>query len=420
MPEVAFENDQVVIKYQRGSGKRIRRFDLGLTYLGDSFVAFTLVAEEGAGGVWRALRAEIDSDDTTADPDDAANDLADVRWHIFPSRERGRKLPPVVTVWEEKGLILAACLSDRYAGRRAPFAEQEKWFENPAGSERHFCWWPDRDAWQNAKEAAQQRSVLPIADTTFSFYPFGEWIQRTDVRSEIEEYKAELEDMEDDPETRASALAEIVAEDYNRYVRRTRTMLWYYHKKNISAKVVAGNVRRAEAYFAEKSLDSHDPSAWAAATFAFEPMPDFLIEDLGSCGPLGVAISGQKLKAALSLVSHWPGMSPVPDAVGAAVYAGARHVAGLAAWLNPSAGWDVAEKATEALLEELSRRGVEQIILVGDIQSFKACSCCGRLTFPVPDDWLKPEPARVQKTGRNEPCPCGSGLKHKRCCGAGG
>lgn len=28
------------------------------------------------------------------------------------------------------------------------------------------------------------------------------------------------------------------------------------------------------------------------------------------------------------------------------------------------------------------------------------------------------EPARSAKTGRNEPCPCGSGKKFKRCCGA--
>lgn len=28
-----------------------------------------------------------------------------------------------------------------------------------------------------------------------------------------------------------------------------------------------------------------------------------------------------------------------------------------------------------------------------------------------------PAPVRSQKVGRNEPCPCGSGLKHKRCCG---
>jgi len=28
-----------------------------------------------------------------------------------------------------------------------------------------------------------------------------------------------------------------------------------------------------------------------------------------------------------------------------------------------------------------------------------------------------PEPVRSEKVGRNEPCPCGSNLKYKRCCG---
>jgi len=29
-------------------------------------------------------------------------------------------------------------------------------------------------------------------------------------------------------------------------------------------------------------------------------------------------------------------------------------------------------------------------------------------------------PVTRQKVGRNEPCPCGSGRKYKKCCGAGG
>lgn len=29
-----------------------------------------------------------------------------------------------------------------------------------------------------------------------------------------------------------------------------------------------------------------------------------------------------------------------------------------------------------------------------------------------------PQPARNEKNGRNVPCPCGSGKKHKKCCGA--
>lgn len=35
----------------------------------------------------------------------------------------------------------------------------------------------------------------------------------------------------------------------------------------------------------------------------------------------------------------------------------------------------------------------------------------------VDGDTPKGKPVRVQKTGRNEPCPCGSGKKYKKCCG---
>ena len=30
---------------------------------------------------------------------------------------------------------------------------------------------------------------------------------------------------------------------------------------------------------------------------------------------------------------------------------------------------------------------------------------------------VKQQPITVSKIGRNDPCPCGSGLKHKKCCG---
>ena len=38
------------------------------------------------------------------------------------------------------------------------------------------------------------------------------------------------------------------------------------------------------------------------------------------------------------------------------------------------------------------------------------------------DDTVKKQPVRktaAQKVGRNDPCPCGSGKKYKKCCGAG-
>lgn len=38
--------------------------------------------------------------------------------------------------------------------------------------------------------------------------------------------------------------------------------------------------------------------------------------------------------------------------------------------------------------------------------------------FYVDGDTIKPPPARAgQAPGRNDPCPCGSGHKYKRCCG---
>jgi preprotein translocase subunit SecA len=31
---------------------------------------------------------------------------------------------------------------------------------------------------------------------------------------------------------------------------------------------------------------------------------------------------------------------------------------------------------------------------------------------------LQQDPAAFRNVGRNDPCPCGSGKKYKRCCGA--
>jgi SEC-C motif domain protein len=41
----------------------------------------------------------------------------------------------------------------------------------------------------------------------------------------------------------------------------------------------------------------------------------------------------------------------------------------------------------------------------------------GRWVYVDGDMNPKGEPRRVDKVGRNEPCPCGSGKKYKKCCG---
>ncbi|HEV56263.1 MAG TPA: hypothetical protein ENN87_02040 [Phycisphaerales bacterium] len=38
-------------------------------------------------------------------------------------------------------------------------------------------------------------------------------------------------------------------------------------------------------------------------------------------------------------------------------------------------------------------------------------------TMPLFDTLSEPESAFDTKVGRNDPCPCGSGKKYKRCCG---
>ncbi len=37
----------------------------------------------------------------------------------------------------------------------------------------------------------------------------------------------------------------------------------------------------------------------------------------------------------------------------------------------------------------------------------------------IRDQWRQDRQAVSEKVGRNEPCPCGSGKKYKKCCGAG-
>jgi uncharacterized protein YecA (UPF0149 family) len=39
--------------------------------------------------------------------------------------------------------------------------------------------------------------------------------------------------------------------------------------------------------------------------------------------------------------------------------------------------------------------------------------------FGLPFDAAPPGPGGLPKVGRNEPCPCGSGKKYKKCCGKG-
>jgi len=89
------------------------------------------------------------------------------------------------------------------------------------------------------------------------------------------------------------------------------------------------------------------------------------------------------------------------------------------------------EKAEEILLNGYAREGLRD---KGDVagrlmelyedmgwsdksKDFKKALSMARAE-PGGDGSRNPAPARAVKIGRNEPCPCGSGKKHKKCCGA--
>jgi SWIM/SEC-C metal-binding protein len=69
------------------------------------------------------------------------------------------------------------------------------------------------------------------------------------------------------------------------------------------------------------------------------------------------------------------------------------------------------QKRADEILSICNRRGWKVIVGI-EPNKPEDISDVERLLNP-------PEAAKAQvKTGRNEPCPCGSGKKYKRCCGA--
>ena len=68
--------------------------------------------------------------------------------------------------------------------------------------------------------------------------------------------------------------------------------------------------------------------------------------------------------------------------------------------------------------EELMRRRSRQRMVMGRGQMAAPMAAGGQAAEP--DEPPKPQPVRrdTPKVGRNDPCPCGSGKKYKKCCGA--
>jgi preprotein translocase subunit SecA len=59
-----------------------------------------------------------------------------------------------------------------------------------------------------------------------------------------------------------------------------------------------------------------------------------------------------------------------------------------------------------------------QIAHEGDVEKMEQHQRKQRLVFNLAGDEPAQQPVKSSKVGRNDPCPCGSGLKYKKCCGA--
>ena len=73
------------------------------------------------------------------------------------------------------------------------------------------------------------------------------------------------------------------------------------------------------------------------------------------------------------------------------------------------------EEMIAAIQEETIRRLFS--VRIRSDQEVKRRQVAARITEGRGDGTVKKQPRRVQKVGRNDPCPCGSGKKYKRCCG---
>ena len=76
------------------------------------------------------------------------------------------------------------------------------------------------------------------------------------------------------------------------------------------------------------------------------------------------------------------------------------------------------EEMISAIQEETVRRLYS--VRIRSDQEVKRRQVADRITEGRGDGTVKKQPRRVQKIGRNDPCPCGSGKKYKHCCGRNG
>ena len=74
----------------------------------------------------------------------------------------------------------------------------------------------------------------------------------------------------------------------------------------------------------------------------------------------------------------------------------------------PNRGWHLPERIEDPREQQV----------VDNLAEIKADYDAMRMTEAVESSQKRKQPAEAEPIARNSPCPCGSGLKYKRCCGA--
>lgn len=77
------------------------------------------------------------------------------------------------------------------------------------------------------------------------------------------------------------------------------------------------------------------------------------------------------------------------------------------------------KKTKEAVLQESQQMGRYDYIhdTIAELQGWASFNQQQNQSWPETKLAAKPDPVKVEKIGRNDPCPCGSGKKYKKCCG---
>jgi hypothetical protein len=340
-------------------------------------------------------------------------------WYVIPRHEWGRVVHPVITTWDFHDLTVVACLDDRYGLPHLPLAAQIAQAERPSReSVRSICWWPDPNIWQFASSI--RRAPTPSREFTINWWAPEEWFRRPDVLQSIDhEVTRDIRELRDSLPAiaREWLRAFHMTLAYSGYLRRIRTMCLHFRLHDFPFRLVHGDFETAMRHIRSHNLDPAKTEVWADTSTLFEDMPPVYLRE--AAGHPYVA-TVRTPAATISLYSHIPGIAP-PDAAGAIIALPGKPFVHLTAWFNPTV--DVGEawnRATDLLVNECTRRGVKTILSVEEVQPLEICPDCGSLMLRAPDEWTRPSTPFVNPkphVGRNDPCPCGSGKKFKKCCG---